>query len=119
MRLSCAHAPPHSLLDHGAFAAEGRGGGLAGITAGGRGTGMELQGAHAETALRAAMNASRTPRLLSDVNPADIVTEPYAHYARDSAIAASLYEELAADFPSLDVIVNHRSDVGSNEAVRM
>jgi hypothetical protein len=67
----------------------------------------------------AAAVASRTPKLLSEVQPGDIVTEPYAHYTRSDAVPAPLYEELAQSFPSLSVIVNGRMDIGSNEAVRM
>ena len=67
----------------------------------------------------AAVIASRTPKLLADVKQSDIVTEPYAHYTRSDAVPASLYQELAAEFPTLATIVNERSDIGSNEAVRM
>jgi hypothetical protein len=67
----------------------------------------------------AAVTSSRTPKLLSSVEPSDIVTEPYAHYTRTGVVPASLYQELAADFPSLATIVNDRTDIGSNEAVRM
>ncbi|MEZ5829929.1 MAG: hypothetical protein R3D05_01970 [Dongiaceae bacterium] len=67
----------------------------------------------------AAVIASRTPKLLSDVRPSDVTTEPYAHYTRADVVPAALYEELSASFPTLAVIVNERSDIGSNEAVRM
>ena len=67
----------------------------------------------------AAVTSSRTPKLLSSVEPSDVVTEPYAHYTRTGVVPASLYQELAADFPSLGTIVNDRTDIGSNEAVRM
>jgi hypothetical protein len=67
----------------------------------------------------AAVIASRTPKLLADVKQSDIVTEPYAHFTRSDAVPASLYQELAAEFPTLATIVNERSDIGSNEAVRM
>jgi hypothetical protein len=67
----------------------------------------------------AAVIASRTPKLLADVKHGDIVTEPYAHYARADVVPAPLYQELAAEFPTLATIVNERSDIGSNEAVRM
>lgn len=67
----------------------------------------------------AAVVASRTPKLLSAVTPGDVITEPYAHYTRSDAVPAPLYEELAAGFPSLAIIVNDRMDIGSNEAVRM
>ena len=67
----------------------------------------------------AAVIASRTPKLLADVKHSDIVTEPYAHYTQTDAVAAPLYQELAAAFPTLSTIVNERSDIGSNEAVRM
>lgn len=67
----------------------------------------------------AAVVASRTPKLLSGVQPGDVVTEPYAHHTRTDAVPAALYEELAQGFPSLGVIVNDRMDIGSNEAVRM
>ena len=62
---------------------------------------------------------SRTPKLLSDVTPGDVVAEPYAHYTRSEAVPAPLYQELAAAFPTLATIVNERADIGSNEAVRM
>jgi hypothetical protein len=67
----------------------------------------------------AAVVASRTPKLLADVQHSDIVTEPYAHYTQTDVVPVSLYQELAAGFPTLSTIVNERSDIGSNEAVRM
>jgi hypothetical protein len=67
----------------------------------------------------AAVIASRTPKLLADVKQSDIVTEPYAHYTQSDVVPAPLYQELAAEFPTLATIVNERSDIGSNEAVRM
>jgi hypothetical protein len=67
----------------------------------------------------AAVIASRTPKLLADVRQSDIVTAPYAHYTQTDVVPASLYQELAAEFPTLSTIVNQRSDIGSNEAVRM
>ncbi len=67
----------------------------------------------------AAVIASRTPKLLADVKHSDIVTEPYAHYTQTDVVPAPLYQELAAEFPTLATIVNERSDIGSNEAVRM
>lgn len=67
----------------------------------------------------AAVIASRTPKLLMDVKQNDIVTEPYAHYTQADVVPAPLYQELAAAFPTLATIVNERSDIGSNEAVRM
>ena len=67
----------------------------------------------------AAVIASRTPKLLADVKHSDIFTEPYAHYTQTDVVPAPLYQELAAEFPTLATIVNERSDIGSNEAVRM
>jgi hypothetical protein len=67
----------------------------------------------------AAVIASRTPKLLAAVKQSDIVTEPYAHYTQTDVVPAALYQELAAEFPTLATIVNERSDIGSNEAVRM
>ena len=67
----------------------------------------------------AAVIASRTPKLLADVKHSDVVTEPYAHYTQTDVVPAPLYQELAAEFPTLSTIVNERSDIGSNEAVRM
>ena len=67
----------------------------------------------------AAVIASRTPKLLADVKLSDVVTEPYAHYTQTDVVPAPLYQELAAEFPTLSTIVNERSDIGSNEAVRM
>lgn len=67
----------------------------------------------------AAVAALRTPRLLSDVQPSDLITEPYPHYTRGDVVPAPLYEELAAGFPSLATIVSDRADIGMNAAVRM
>jgi hypothetical protein len=67
----------------------------------------------------AAALQSRTPKMLSNVELRDVVREPYAHYSQANVVAKPLYEELAAGFPTLDMIVNGRADVGSNEAVRM
>lgn len=67
----------------------------------------------------AAALQSRTPKLLSNVLPRDVATEPYAHYTCADAVAGPLYDELAAGFPTLDMIVNGRAEVRSNEAVRM
>jgi hypothetical protein len=67
----------------------------------------------------AAVIASRTPKLLADVKQSDVVTQPYAHYTQTDVVPAPLYQELAAEFPTLATIVNERSDIGSNEAVRM
>jgi hypothetical protein len=72
-----------------------------------------------ESSMFAAVVASRTPRLLSDVQTGDITTQPYAHYTRANAVPAQLYAELAEGFPTLAMIVNDRMDIGSNEAVRM
>jgi hypothetical protein len=67
----------------------------------------------------AAVAALRTPRLLSDVDPTEIVTTPYPHYTRADVVPAPLYEELAAGFPSLATIASDRTDLRSNAAVRM
>jgi hypothetical protein len=67
----------------------------------------------------AAVIASRTPKLLADVKHSDIFTEPYAHYTQTDVVPSPLYQELAAEFPTLATIVNERSDIGSNAAVRM
>jgi hypothetical protein len=83
---------------------------------------MEQQMSHVQSSKNSmfgAVIASRTPKLLSDVKQNDIATEPYAHYTKTNVVPASLYQELAADFPPLAVIVNDRTDIGSNEAVRM
>jgi hypothetical protein len=72
-----------------------------------------------ESSMFAAVIASRTPKLLAHVTQGDIVTEPYAHYTQSDVVPTSLYQELAAEFPTLATIVNERSDIGSNEAVRM
>jgi len=48
-----------------------------------------------------------------------VVTQPYAHYYQANVVAKPLYDELAAGFPTLDMIVNGRAEIGSNEAVRM
>src|SRR5262245_15567915 len=86
-----------------------------------RGTsmGQDVSPVQSENSMFAAVIPSRTPKLLSDVTAGDISTEPYAHYTRANAVPTPLYQELAADFPSLALIVNGRTDIGSNEAVRM
>src|SRR5262245_3296761 len=63
-----------------------------------------------ESSMLAAVVASRAPRLLTDVQPGDILIRPYAHYTRANAVPAPLYAELAEGFPSLGVIVNDRVD---------
>lgn len=72
-----------------------------------------------ENPMLAAAVQSRTPKLLSNVAARDVVTEPYAHLTLTDVVAKPLYEELAAGYPSLDMIVNGRAEIGSNEAVRM
>jgi hypothetical protein len=59
------------------------------------------------------------PHLLSDVRYEDILDDPYSHFAKSNAVPAETYAALEADFPSLEMILNGRVDVGSNQAVRM
>lgn len=66
----------------------------------------------------AAQQKSLAPHLLSDVDPAEIAVEPFAHLVRTNALPTSLYHELAAGFPDLATILGSRS-AGSNVAVRM
>jgi hypothetical protein len=58
------------------------------------------------------------PRLLANLQPADIVDVPYAHYATANVVPPEVYAALEADFPRLDTILNGR-DAGNNQAVRM
>lgn len=61
----------------------------------------------------------RAPHMLDGVAAEDIFTEPYAHHARQNAVPAGLYQQLEADFPGLDMILNGRAEAGSNVAVRL
>lgn len=67
----------------------------------------------------AAEKLMSAPRMLDDVKPDEVIDEPYAHYVRTEAVPGDVYDELAADFPSLEMILNGRSNYGNNEAVRM
>jgi len=58
------------------------------------------------------------PRLLSHLQPGDILDVPYAHYTSANMVPAEVYAALEADFPRLDTILNGRA-AGSNQAVRM
>jgi hypothetical protein len=60
-----------------------------------------------------------TPHLLDKAQAADVEVAPYAHMVRQQALAPDTYLGLAAEFPSLEDILNGRRDVGNNEAVRM
>ncbi|MGH7961939.1 MAG: 2OG-Fe(II) oxygenase [Candidatus Binatia bacterium] len=62
---------------------------------------------------------AHVPHLLSDVERGDIVKEPFAHIVRQNALPVAMYEELAGGFPSLEMILGGRSDVGTNVAVRL
>jgi len=62
---------------------------------------------------------SRAPHMLAGVTPSEVLTEPYAHYARQNAVPAEIYQELEAGFPSLETILNGRPEAGSNVAVRL
>ncbi len=59
------------------------------------------------------------PHLLSEARPEDVIVEPYAHWVREKAVAADLYEEMAALFPDLETILNGRQSPGNNVAVRL
>ncbi len=67
----------------------------------------------------AATVEQHAPHMLEDVRPEDVVTEPYVHYIRRNAVAADLYQQLEAEFPGLDTILNGRIETGSNIAVRL
>lgn len=67
----------------------------------------------------AAENTLRAPRMLDEVSPTDVVDVPYSHYVRQNAVLPEVYRELAADFPSLQMILDGRAAYGNNEAVRM
>jgi len=62
---------------------------------------------------------SGAPRLLADVRPEDVFDDPYSHFTRANVVPAETYAALEADFPSLEMILNGRTDVANNQAVRM
>ena len=59
------------------------------------------------------------PHLLEGVIPDEIISEPYAHHARQNAVPEDIYRQLEAEFPNLDMILNGRSEFGNNIAVRL
>jgi hypothetical protein len=77
-----------------------------------------MSAAAASTVENASVERPAAPRLLSSLQPADIVDTPYAHYASANIVPANVYAALEAEFPKLETILNGR-DVGSNQAVRM
>jgi hypothetical protein len=77
-----------------------------------------MPAAAASTVENVSVERPAAPRLLSSLQPADIVDTPYAHYASANIVPANVYAALEAEFPKLETILNGR-DVGSNQAVRM
>ncbi|MBL8711085.1 MAG: hypothetical protein JNL25_17960 [Rhodospirillaceae bacterium] len=67
----------------------------------------------------AATVTAGAPHMLEGVSPVQVATEPYPHHVRQNAVAPEMYRQLEAEFPSLEMILNGRQDVGSNVAVRM
>lgn len=67
----------------------------------------------------AATVEQRAPHMLESVRPEEVVTQPYAHYARQNAVPTDVYQQLEAEFPGLDTILNGRAEAGSNVAVRL
>lgn len=61
----------------------------------------------------------RAPHMLEGVAKAAVIAEPYAHHARQNAVPAEIYQQLEAEFPSLETILNGRPETGSNVAVRL
>lgn len=58
------------------------------------------------------------PALLAPASAADVVTEPFAHLLRASALPTTEYQALADQFPPLEAIAEHAPTLGSNRAVR-
>lgn len=56
---------------------------------------------------------------MSEVEAGDIEQIPFVHLVRRPALPAAVYDRLATGFPSLEVILGHRREVGSNVAVRL
>lgn len=65
------------------------------------------------------MTAPTVPDLLAPTRAADVMTEPFAHITRASALPPADYALLADRFPALDVLAASASALGSNAAVRM
>lgn len=61
----------------------------------------------------------RVPHMLEGVAGDEVFTEPYVHHARRNAVPEAVYKQLEAEFPSLEMILNGRSEVGNNVAVRL
>jgi hypothetical protein len=79
---------------------------------------MEMSAATAGTVGNISVDRMASPRLLSNLEPGDIIDAPYPHYASSNAVPADVYAALEAEFPKLEVILNGRN-AGSNQAVRM
>ena len=77
-----------------------------------------MSAALASTASVSSADHLPAPRLLSNLQPGDILDTPYAHYATANVVAPEVYAALEAGFPSLEMILNGRN-AGSNQAVRM
>lgn len=61
----------------------------------------------------------RAPHMLEGVSKDEVLTQPYAHHARRNAVPAEIYQQMEAEFPSLETILNGRTEAGSNVAVRL
>lgn len=57
--------------------------------------------------------------VLSGARSEDVVSEPFSHLIRTDVFPGEEYEKLAAEFPSMELILGGRSDLGSNYAARM
>ena len=67
----------------------------------------------------AAATVAKAPHLLESVTSGQISSSPYPHLVAQAVLPTNIYETLSAEFPTLAIILNGRTDYGNNEAVRM
>jgi len=60
-----------------------------------------------------------TPQLPVALDPSDVLTDPFPHILRRNALPPETYAALEAGFPTLAMILDGRTVVANNQAVRM
>lgn len=65
------------------------------------------------------MSESSSPSVLMNTSPANVQTDPFSHVILRDALPSNLYEELASEFPPLEIIAEGQGRLSWNQAIRM
>jgi hypothetical protein len=63
--------------------------------------------------------AASAVSILAGSGPDDVHNEPFSHLVRKGCLSAGLYQDLAASFPSLNIILGNRQGRAVNAAARL